>query len=50
MCTILPYIVLNLSLLMRCIHPATILLLIAHMGKALHTLVNSHTLLLKALR
>jgi hypothetical protein len=45
----LPYIVLKPSLLMRYIYLATILLLIARVGKALNTLLNSYTLLLKAL-
>jgi hypothetical protein len=45
----LPYIVLKPSLLMRYIYLATILLLIARVRKALNTLLNSYTLLLKAL-
>jgi hypothetical protein len=47
---ILPYVVLKLSLLMRYIYPAAMLLLITHVGKALDILLSSRTLLLKALR
>ena len=48
--TMLPCIVLKPSLLMRHVYPAAILLLIARVGKALDTLLNSCTLLLEALR
>jgi hypothetical protein len=47
--TVLPCRVLKLSLLMRHIHPAAALLLIARVGKALSTLPNSHTLPLEVL-
>jgi hypothetical protein len=43
-------IVLKPSLLMRYVHPAAVLLLIACVGKALNTLPNSCTFPLKALR
>jgi hypothetical protein len=46
----LPYIISKLSLLMRYVYPATILLLIIRVGKALNTLSNSCILLLEALR